>query len=47
MEEREVKLSAAPAFVMPDLTNLGPGVRITVEEPLRTQTIYHLSLIHI
>ena len=41
MEEREVKLSAAPAFVMPDLTTLGPDVRITVEEPLRTQTIYH------
>jgi CHAD domain-containing protein len=40
MREREVKLSAAPTFVMPDLTRLGEQLRVAVEEPLRTQTTY-------
>src|SRR5512141_2775403 len=40
MREREVKLSAAPTFVMPDLSSLGPDLRIAIEEPLRTQTTY-------
>jgi inorganic triphosphatase YgiF len=38
--EREVKLSAAPTFVMPELSSLGPDLRIAVGEPLRTQTTY-------
>jgi CHAD domain-containing protein len=40
MREREIKLSAAPTFVMPDLSSLGDDLRVAVEEPHRTQTTY-------
>src|SRR5215204_3077082 len=40
MREREVKLSAAPTFVMPDLSMLGPDLRVAIEEPQRSQTTY-------
>jgi CHAD domain-containing protein/RNase P/RNase MRP subunit p29 len=40
MQEREVKLAAAPTFVMPDLSTLGDDVRVAIAEPLRTLTTY-------
>lgn len=40
MREREVKMAAAPTFVLPDLGTLGTDVRVAIAEPERTQTTY-------
>ena len=40
MHEREVKLAAPPAFVMPDLTLAADGLRVTWVAPQRRTTTY-------